>query len=85
MLITPSPKKGNLKQGQNYHTISLISHPNKIMHSVILNQLKSLAKELLAEEQAGLDQARAQWSRSSTLESFWRNTYNISTIYSTMS
>ena len=52
-LIIPLPKKGNLKQCQNYHTISLISHPSKIMLRVILNQLKANSEELLAEEQAG--------------------------------
>ena len=40
-------------------TISLISHPSKIMLGVILNQLKAKAEELLAEEQAGF---RAGWS-----------------------
>ena len=29
-LVIPIPKKGNLKQCQNYRTISLISHPSKI-------------------------------------------------------
>ena len=29
-LIIPLPKKGNLKQCQNYHTINLISHPSMI-------------------------------------------------------
>ena len=37
-LAIPLPKKGNLKQCQNYRTISLISHPSKIMLRVILNQ-----------------------------------------------
>ena len=53
LLIIPLPKKGNLKQCQNYHTISLISHPNKIMLWVILNWLMAKDEELLAEEQAG--------------------------------
>ena len=42
------PKKGNFKQCQNYHTISLISHPSKTMLRVILNRLKAKAEELLA-------------------------------------
>ena len=29
------PKKGNLQQYQNYRTISLISHPSKVMLKVI--------------------------------------------------
>ena len=52
-LVMPSPKKGNLKQYQNYRTISLIRHPSKLMLRVILSRLKAKAEELLAEEQAG--------------------------------
>ena len=43
-LIIPLPKKGNLKQYQNYSTISLISHPNKIMFQVILSRLKAMLR-----------------------------------------
>ena len=50
LLVIPLPKKGNVKQCQNYCTISLISHPSKIMLRVILNRLKAKAEELLAEE-----------------------------------
>ena len=52
-LVIPVPKKGNLEQCQNYRTISLISHPSKIMLRGILNRLKAKAEKLLAEEQAG--------------------------------
>ena len=49
-LVMALPKKGNLKRCQNYHAISLISHPNKIMLRVILNRLNANAEELLAGE-----------------------------------
>ena len=58
-LIIPLPKKGDLKQCQNYRTISLISHPSKTMLWVILNQPKTKAEELLAEEQAGFRPGRS--------------------------
>ena len=32
-LVTTLPKKGNLQQCQNYRTISLISHPSKVMRT----------------------------------------------------
>ena len=57
--MIPLPKKGNLKQCQNYRTISLISHPSKVMLRVILNRLKSKAEELLSEEQAGFRAGRS--------------------------
>lgn len=58
-LVIPLPKKGNLRQCQNYRTISLISHPSKVMLRIILNRLKSYAEELLSEEQAGFRPGRS--------------------------
>ena len=52
MVIT-LPKKGNLQLCQNYQTISLISHPNKVTLKVILNRLKPQVEDIIAEEQAG--------------------------------
>ena len=39
-LVITLPKKGNLQQCQNYRTISLISHPSKVMLKIILIRLK---------------------------------------------
>ena len=36
-LVITLPKKGNLQQCQNYRTISLISHPSKVMLEIILS------------------------------------------------
>ena len=47
-------KKGNLQKCQNYQTISLISHPSK----VILTRLRPQA-EFIAEEQAGFRAGRS--------------------------
>ena len=43
------PKKSNLMQCQNYHSIRLISHPSKMMLRLMLSRLKTKAEELLAE------------------------------------
>ena len=58
-LVIPLPKKGNLKLCQNYRTISLISHPSKIMLRILLNRLKAKSEEILAEEQAGFRKGRS--------------------------
>ena len=50
---------GNLQQYQNYRTISLISHPSKIMLKIILNRLKPQAEKTIAEEEAGLRAGRS--------------------------
>ena len=50
-LVITLPKKDNLLLCQNYRTISLISHPSKVMLKVILNRLQPQVEEIFAEEQ----------------------------------
>ena len=57
-LVITLPKKGNLQMCQNYRTISLISHPRKLMLKIILNRLQPQAEEI-AEEQAGFRAGRS--------------------------
>ena len=57
-LVITLPKKGNLQLCQNYRTISLISHPSKVMLKIILNRLQPQAEEIIAEEQAGFRAGR---------------------------
>ena len=57
-LVITLPKKGILQQHQNYRTISLISHPSKVMLKIILNKLKPQAEKIIAEEQAGFRAGR---------------------------
>ena len=52
-LVITLPKKGNLQQCQNDRTISLVSHPSKIMLKIILDRFKPQAEKIIAEEQAG--------------------------------
>ena len=40
-------------------TISLISHPNKVMLKIVLNRLKPQAEKIIAEEQAGFRAGRS--------------------------
>ena len=58
-LVITLPKKGNLQLCQNYRTISLISHPSKVMLRVILNRLKPEAEKIIAKEQAGFRPGRS--------------------------
>ena len=58
-LVITLPKKGNLQQCQSYRTISLISHPSKVMLKITLNRLKPQAKKIIAEEQAGFRAGRS--------------------------
>ena len=58
-LIIALPKKGNLQQCQKYRTISLISHPSKVMLKITLNRLKPQAENIIAGEQAGFRAGRS--------------------------
>ena len=58
-LVITLPKKGDLKVCNNYRTLSLISHPSKVLLRIILNRLKHQAKEIIAEEQAGFMKGRS--------------------------
>ena len=51
-LVITLLNKGDLQQCQNYHTISLISHPSKVMLRILLNRLKPQAEEIIEEKQA---------------------------------
>ena len=53
------PQKDNLQQCHNHWTISLISHPSKVMLKIILNRLKPQAEKIIAEEQAGFRAGRS--------------------------
>ncbi|WP_419587778.1 RNA-directed DNA polymerase, partial [Thiolapillus sp.] len=48
-----------LQQCQNFRTISLISHPSKVMLKIILNRLKPQVEKIIAEEQAGFRAGRS--------------------------
>ena len=58
-LIITLPKKSNLQLCQNYLTISLISHPSKVMLKILLNRLKPQAEKIIKEEQAGFRAGRS--------------------------
>ena len=66
-LVITLSKKGNLQQCQNYRTISLISHPGKVMLKIILNRLKPQAEKIIAEEQACFGAGRSTTEQISNL------------------
>ena len=48
----PKEQRTAIKLYQNYRTISLISHPSKVMLKIILNRLKPEAKKIIAQDAA---------------------------------
>ena len=68
ILVITLPKKDNLQLCHNYRTISLISHPSKVMLKIILNshkQKRSLQKSKQVSEPEGAPQNKYSISGSS--------------------
>ena len=58
-LVIPIPKKGNLRQCENYRTLILISHSSKILLRIIINRLNPQVACILYDEQAGFCKGRS--------------------------
>ena len=68
IILHSSTKKRSSHKCDNHRTISLISHPIKVLLQIINNQLENVAKKFLAEEQASFEQAVVQLSRLAVQE-----------------
>ena len=52
------PKKGNAKEGSNFHTIVLISHASKVMLKILQARLQQYMNGELPDVQAGFRKGR---------------------------
>jgi len=57
-VFIPIPKKGNAKEGSNYHTIALISHASKVMLKILQARLKQYMNRELPNVQAAFRKGR---------------------------
>ena len=57
-VFIPIPKKGNVKECSNYHTITLISHASKIMLKILQARLQQYVNRELPDVQAGFRKGR---------------------------
>ena len=57
-VFIPNPKKGNAKEGSNYHTIVLISHASKVMLKILQARLQQYMNRELPDVQAGFRKDR---------------------------
>ena len=56
-VFIPIPKKGNVKEFSNYHTIALISHASKVMLKILQARLQQYMNHKLPDIQAGWEKA----------------------------
>ena len=57
-VFIPIPKKGNLKECSNYHTIALISHASKVMLKILQARLQQYMNHELPDVQVGFRKGR---------------------------
>ena len=62
-VFIPIPKKGNVKECSNCHTIALISHASKIMFKNHQARLQWYMNRELPDVQAGFRKGRGTWDR----------------------
>ena len=68
-VFIPIPKKGNAKEGSNYHTIVLISHASKVMLKILQARLQKYKNHELPDFQAGF---RRGWgTRDQIANIYW--------------
>ena len=54
----PIPKKGNIKECSNYHTVALISHTSEVMLKILQARLQQYVNSELPDVQAGFRKGR---------------------------
>ena len=57
-VFIPIPKKGNVKEYSNYHTVALISHANKLMLKILQARLQQYVNCEFPDVQAGFSKDR---------------------------
>ena len=57
-VFIPIPKKGNVTECSNYHTIALISHTSKVMLKILQARLQQYVNHELPDVQAGFRKSR---------------------------
>jgi len=69
----PLPKKGVLKQCENYRTVALVSRANTILLRIIMERIRVKSETEIADEQAGFRQGRGTRDQITNLRVLIRN------------
>ena len=57
-VFIPIPRKGNVKECSDYHTIALISHASKVMLKILQARVQQCLNRELPDVQAGFRKGR---------------------------
>ena len=67
-VFIPVPKKGNAKEGSNYHTIAFISHTSKVMFKILQARLQQYVNRELPDVQAGFRKGRGTREQTANIQ-----------------
>ena len=65
-VFIPIPKKGNVKECSNYHTIALISNASKVMLKILQARFQQYVNQVLPDVQAGFRKGRGNKDQNPT-------------------
>ena len=68
-VFIPVPKKGNVKECSNYHTIALISHASTVMLKILQARLQQYVTHELLDVQAGFRKGRGSRDQIANIHS----------------
>ena len=68
-VFIPIPKRGNAKEGSDYHTIAFISHASKVMLKIIQARSQQYVNHELPDVQAGVRKDRG--TKDQIVNIFW--------------
>ena len=71
-VFIPIPKKDNVKECSNYHTIALISHASKVMLKILQARLQQYVNCELPDVQAGFRKSREPEVKLPTSAGSWK-------------
>ena len=66
-VFIPIPKKGDVKECSNYHTIALISHTSKVMLKILQVRLQQCVNRELPDVHAGFRKGRGTRDQSANI------------------
>ena len=72
-VFVPIPKKSNVKECSNYHTIALISHASKVMLKILQARLQQYMNRELPNVQAGFGKVRGTRDQLPTSTRTWKS------------
>ena len=71
-VFIPIPKKGNVKECSNYHTIALISHASKVMLKILQAWRQQYVNRELPDVQAGCRKGRGTRDQIASIAGSWK-------------